>query len=160
MHIFGGCFIFGIKRCMVQYFTTTMPDLMQHASPHCSMPNSPLAKFSSGQILPGPNSPLATKFFSGQILPWPKSPLARFFPGQILSWPKSPLAKFSPGQILPWPSVSPDLNPNKHTWNELERHVQGRVNTPANVRELFQSLKQVWATIPYAIDSQPDPLHA
>ena len=47
-------------------------------------------------------------------------------------------------KILPWPSMSPDLNPNKHTWNELERHVRGREDAPGNVHELFQTLKQEW----------------
>ena len=40
--------------------------------------------------------------------------------------------------------MSPDLNPNKHTWNELERHVWGREDAPGNVHELFQTLKQEW----------------
>ena len=47
--------------------------------------------------------------------------------------------------------MSPDLNPNKHAWNELERHVQGRVNTPENVHELFQVLKQEWVAIPVQV---------
>ena len=56
--------------------------------------------------------------------------------------------------------MSSDLNPNKHTWNELERRARGRVNAPANVRELFPALKQEWVAIPSASDSQPDPVHA
>ena len=51
-------------------------------------------------------------------------------------------------QMLPWPSMSPHLNTNKHTWNQVERRVQGSVNTPANVRELFQALKHEWMAIP------------
>ena len=51
-------------------------------------------------------------------------------------------------KILPWLSMSPDLTPNKHTWNELERRVRGRVNAPANVRQLFQALKQESLAIP------------
>ena len=31
-------------------------------------------------------------------------------------------------KILSWSSVSTDLNPNKHTWNELERCAWGRVS--------------------------------
>ena len=50
-------------------------------------------------------------------------------------------------KILSWPSMSTDLNPNKHTWNELERRAPGRVSGPANVRELFQALKQEWVAI-------------
>ena len=48
----------------------------------------------------------------------------------------------------PWPSLSPELNPNKHAWNESERRFRDRVNAPANVRELFQTLKQQWVPIP------------
>ena len=51
-------------------------------------------------------------------------------------------------KILSWSSTSPDLNLNKHTWNELETRVRGRVNAPENVRELFQALKQEWVAIP------------
>ena len=51
-------------------------------------------------------------------------------------------------RILSWPYISPDLNPNTRNWNELERCVQGRVNAPANVRELFQALKQELVAIP------------
>ena len=50
-------------------------------------------------------------------------------------------------QVLPCLSMSPDLNANKHTKNELERRVRGRVNAPANVRELFQALQQAWVAI-------------
>ena len=80
-------FILSIKRCMALYFNMTMPDPMQHATPH------------------------------------------GFSPTTV-------------SEIAPWPSTSPDLNPNKHTWNELQKHIRGRVNAPANVRELFQALKQ------------------
>ena len=51
-------------------------------------------------------------------------------------------------ELSPWPSLSPDLDPNKHTGNELERRVRGTVDAPANVRELFQALKQYWVAIP------------
>ena len=51
--------------------------------------------------------------------------------------PKSPLALHVPR-----------LNPNKHSWNELERRVRGRVNAPANMRELFQAIKQEWVANP------------
>ena len=47
-----------------------------------------------------------------------------------------------------WPSMSPDVNPNKHNWNELQRRVRGRGNAPANEQELFQALKQEWVAIP------------
>ena len=86
------CFISRIKRCMALYFNT-IPDPMQHATSHSSLPTTT-------------------------------------------------------SKILLWPSMSKDLNPNKHTWNELERRVRGRVNAPANVRDLFQALPQEWVAIP------------
>ena len=51
-------------------------------------------------------------------------------------------------KILAWPSLCPYSNPNKHTCNKLERRVRGRENASANVRELFQELKQEWEVIP------------
>ena len=74
------CFISRIKHCMSLYFNSTMPDRMQHATPHSSTPTTM-------------------------------------------------------SKILPWPSMSLDLNPNKHTWNELERRVRGRMNAPTKVHE-------------------------
>ena len=44
--------------------------------------------------------------------------------------------------------MSPDLNQNKQTWNKLERRVRGRMNAPANVRELSQALQQERVAIP------------
>ena len=45
-------------------------------------------------------------------------------------------------QIFPRLSTSPDLDPDKHTRNKLERRVQARVSAqPANVHDLFQALK-------------------
>ena len=78
---------------MALYFSVTIPDPMQQATPHSSLPTSM-------------------------------------------------------SQILLWPSMSPDLNKETHTWQELERCVQGRKNTPANILEPFQTLKQGWVAIP------------
>ena len=54
-------------------------------------------------------------------------------------------------KILSRAFMSPDLNLNKHTWNELERRVRGRMKDPANVHELFQALKQGWLVIPVQV---------
>ena len=47
--------------------------------------------------------------------------------------------------------MSPDLNPNKHTWSDLERRVPVRAGAHANVRELSQALKQEWVVIPVQV---------
>ena len=43
--------------------------------------------------------------------------------------------------------MSPDLNPIERIRDKLDRHVQGRVNAPANVTELFQAHQQEWVAI-------------
>ncbi|KAK7095045.1 hypothetical protein V1264_006506 [Littorina saxatilis] len=49
---------------------------------------------------------------------------------------------------LPWPSLSPDLNPIEHAWDELGRRLNARVNAPPKTRQLFQALQQEWDYIP------------
>lgn len=50
--------------------------------------------------------------------------------------------------VLPWPSMSPDMNPIEHVWDELDRRVRARVNTPINLNELFTALQEEWDTMP------------
>ena len=57
------------------------------------------------------------------------------------------MSKFSPG--LPCAQIS--LDPVEYTWDELDRRVWGRVNTPVNVLELFQALQQEWVAIPVQV---------
>ena len=52
---------------------------------------------------------------------------------------------------LPWPSLSPDLNPIEHIWDELDRRVRAWVNPPANLHQLFQALEQEWNNIPLRV---------
>jgi len=40
--------------------------------------------------------------------------------------------------VLPWPSKSPDLNPIKHLWDELDRRVRQR--QPQSLDQLSQAL--------------------
>ncbi|KAK7116305.1 hypothetical protein V1264_002010 [Littorina saxatilis] len=51
-------------------------------------------------------------------------------------------------QVLPWPSMSPDMNPIEHLWDELDRRVRRREEAPANHRDLLQALQEEWDTIP------------
>lgn len=49
---------------------------------------------------------------------------------------------------LPWPSLSPDLNPIEHIWDELDRRLRARANAPATPNELFRALQEEWEAIP------------
>jgi hypothetical protein len=49
---------------------------------------------------------------------------------------------------LSWPSLSPDLNPIEHIWDELDRRLRARANAPATRNELFIALQAEWAAIP------------
>ena len=48
---------------------------------------------------------------------------------------------------MPWPSVSPDLNPIEHLWNELWRRSHDRPVSPQNLQQLDVALNQEWARI-------------
>ena len=51
-------------------------------------------------------------------------------------------------RTLPWPSVSPDLSPIEHLWDELDRRLRVRNVPPATPDELFAVLQEDWETIP------------
>ena len=53
--------------------------------------------------------------------------------------------------VMDWPSLSPDMNPIEHMWDELGRPVHGQLNPPQNVAELTQALQHHWAAIPQAM---------
>lgn len=49
--------------------------------------------------------------------------------------------------VLPWPSLSPDMAPIEHVWDELGRRLfRGRPSH--NLQELRRSLDNEWAQIP------------
>lgn len=50
--------------------------------------------------------------------------------------------------VLPWPSISPDLNPIEHLWDELDRRLRQRQPQPQTLPELAAALQAEWATIP------------
>jgi hypothetical protein len=52
---------------------------------------------------------------------------------------------------LDWPAQSPDLNPIKHLWDELERRLQARPNHPTSVPDLTNALIAEWKQIPTAM---------
>ena len=49
---------------------------------------------------------------------------------------------------IPWPSLSPDLNPIEHLWNELGRRIYQREHPVQNRRQLEQAILQEWDQIP------------
>uniref|UniRef100_A0A8R1HWJ1 DDE_3 domain-containing protein n=1 Tax=Caenorhabditis japonica TaxID=281687 RepID=A0A8R1HWJ1_CAEJA len=59
--------------------------------------------------------------------------------------------------LLEWPSQSPDLNPIKHMWEELER----RLNEvqASNANQKFVQLEAAWKSIPMTVVQTNVPSH-
>ncbi|GFX72349.1 transposable element Tcb1 transposase [Trichonephila clavipes] len=51
-------------------------------------------------------------------------------------------------QKLDWPSQSPDLNPIKHLWDELERRLRSQPNRPFLLQALTSAVMDTWKAIP------------
>ena len=51
-------------------------------------------------------------------------------------------------QPLDWPAYSPDLSPIEHLWDELDRRVRRRQNTPTTLNQLRNALLEEWNNIP------------
>ena len=49
---------------------------------------------------------------------------------------------------LDWPPYSPDLSPIEHLWDELDRRVRRRQNTPNTLGQLWTALLEEWENIP------------
>ena len=49
---------------------------------------------------------------------------------------------------LDWPPYSPDLSPTEHLWDELDRRVRRRRNTPNILGQLHTALLEEWENIP------------
>ena len=52
---------------------------------------------------------------------------------------------------LDWPAQSPDLNPIKHFWEELERRLRTRPNRPTSVPDLTNTLVAEWNQVPASV---------
>ena len=52
--------------------------------------------------------------------------------------------------VLPWPSLSPDMAPIEHVWDELGRRV-ARGRRPQTLHDLRRALAQEWAQLPQAL---------
>ena len=49
--------------------------------------------------------------------------------------------------VMDWPSISPDLNPIEHLWDELDHRLRRRQRPLQTLRELRQALEQEWNNI-------------
>uniref|UniRef100_A0AAR2K7Y8 Tc1-like transposase DDE domain-containing protein n=1 Tax=Pygocentrus nattereri TaxID=42514 RepID=A0AAR2K7Y8_PYGNA len=49
---------------------------------------------------------------------------------------------------LDWPAQSPDLNPIKHFWDELEGRLRARPSRSTSVSDLTNVLLEEWSIIP------------
>ncbi|GFV63411.1 transposable element Tcb2 transposase [Trichonephila clavipes] len=49
---------------------------------------------------------------------------------------------------MDWPARSPDLNPIKHVWDFIGRHLAARTLPPVTIRELRFALQDEWAAMP------------
>ena len=47
-----------------------------------------------------------------------------------------------------WPSLSPDMNPIEHLWDQLYRLVRNRAQPPSTNQELRQALMEEWQNMP------------
>ena len=54
-------------------------------------------------------------------------------------------------EVLDWPAQSPDLNPIKHLWDELERRLQAKPNHPTAAPNLTNALVAEWKQVPAAM---------
>ena len=62
-------------------------------------------------------------------------------------------------KLIHWPSMSPDLNPNKHAWNELETSLRQNEH-PCKHAWIVSGTRAGVGGHPKASDLQPDPVHA
>jgi len=46
--------------------------------------------------------------------------------------------------VMEWPPQSLDLNPIKHLWNEVDRHLGLSSNLPRNTDDLWKKIYVVW----------------
>jgi transposase len=53
-------------------------------------------------------------------------------------------------RVIPWPTLSPDLSPIEHLWDELGRRVRHRQNPLETLQELRDALMHEWNNIQQA----------
>ena len=50
--------------------------------------------------------------------------------------------------VMAWPSLSADMNPIEHVWDELGRRVRNRVNASQTLQALEHALVDEWRRLP------------
>ena len=53
--------------------------------------------------------------------------------------------------VMAWPSMSPDLSPIEHVWDEMDRRLRQIPNQPFTLQGLGEALQEVWQEIPQAL---------
>ena len=53
--------------------------------------------------------------------------------------------------VLPWPSISPDLAPIEHVWEELDRRLRRRPNQPRTLANMAACLQEEWNNMPQRV---------
>ena len=53
------------------------------------------------------------------------------------------------------PSMSPDLLPIEHVWDEMDRRLRQRPNQPVTLQGLGEALQEVWQEIPQTFHANP-----
>ena len=52
--------------------------------------------------------------------------------------------------VMAWPSMSPDLSPIEHVWDEMDRRLRQQPNQPVTLQGLGEALQELWQEIPQA----------
>ena len=52
--------------------------------------------------------------------------------------------------VMAWSSMSPDLSPIEHVWDEIDRQLRQWPNQPVTLQGLGEALQEVWQDIPQA----------
>lgn len=88
-----------------------------------------------------------------QLLPWARQEFGNNFRCQDgnasvhRAWLGRNFLQEQEVNALQQPSLSPDINPIEHLWDELGRAIRRRSVQPTNIRQLEQALIQEWAAI-------------
>ncbi len=58
--------------------------------------------------------------------------------------------QFLEAENIAWPTYSPDMSPNEHVWDTLDRRIRQHVPVAANIHQLRTAIEEEWTNIPQA----------